>query len=212
MAAPNMRIGLLGGSFNPAHEAHRQISLTALKRLGLDQVWWLVSSANPLKDATKLPSLERRVAAAKEIADHPRIEVTGFSGAGKSPYSVDLLTELKRRFPKVIFVWLMGADNLADFHRWQAWPKIFTLMPIAVLDRPGFRLKARASQAAQRFASFHVDESDAAGLALLVPPAWTVLSHPLSNLSSTKLRASPHKKKAKPESKDIPGKKPLKRG
>jgi nicotinate-nucleotide adenylyltransferase len=106
----------------------------------------------------------------------------------------------------------MGADNLADFHRWQAWPKIFTLMPIAVLDRPGFRLKARASQAAQRFAGFHVDESDAAGLALLVPPAWTVLSHPLSNLSSTKLRAKPHKKKAKPESKDIPGKKPLKRG
>ncbi len=177
-----MRIGLLGGSFNPAHEAHRQISLTALKRLGLDQVWWLVSPANPLKDATKLPSLERRVAAAKEIANHPRIEVTGFSGAGKSPYSVDLLTELKRRFPKVNFVWLMGADNLADFHRWQAWPKIFTLMPIAVLDRPGFRLKARASQAAQRFAGFHVDESDAAGLALLVPPAWTVLSHPLSNL------------------------------
>ena len=207
-----MRIGLLGGSFNPAHEAHRQISLTALKRLGLDQVWWLVSPANPLKDAGKLPSLERRVAAAKEIANHPRIEVTGFSGAGKSPYSVDLLTELKRRFPKVNFVWLMGADNLANFHRWQAWPKIFTLMPIAVLDRPGFRLKARASQAAQRFASFHVDESDAPGLALLVPPAWTVLSHPLSNLSSSKLRAKPHKKKAKPESKDIPGKKPLKRG
>lgn len=207
-----MRIGLLGGSFNPAHEAHRQISLTALKRLGLDQVWWLVSPANPLKDATKLPSLEQRVAAAKEIANHPRIEVTGFSGVGKSPYSVDLLTELKRRFPKVNFVWLMGADNLADFHRWQAWPKIFTLMPIAVLDRPGFRLKARASQAAQRFAGFHVDESDAAGLALLVPPAWTVLSHPLSNLSSTKLRAKPHKKKAKPESKDIPGKKPRNRG
>ena len=207
-----MRIGLLGGSFNPAHEAHRQSSLTALKRLGLDQVWWLVSPANPLKDAGKLPSLERRVAAAKEIANHPRIEVTGFSGAGKSPYSVDLLTELKRRFPKVNFVWLMGADNLANFHRWQAWPKIFTLMPIAVLDRPGFRLKARSSQAAQRFASFHVDESDAPGLALLVPPAWTVLSHPLSNLSSSKLRAKPHKKKAKPESKDIPGKKPLKRG
>ena len=207
-----MRIGLLGGSFNPAHEAHRQSSLTALKRLGLDQVWWLVSPANPLKDAGKLPSLERRVAAAKEIANHPRIEVTGFSGAGKSPYSVDLLTELKRRFPKVNFVWLMGADNLANFHRWQAWPKIFTLMPIAVLDRPGFRLKARSSQAAQRFASFHVDESDAPGLALLVPPAWTVLSHPLSNLSSSKLRAKPHKKRAKPESKDIPGKKPLKRG
>ncbi|MGV1015110.1 MAG: nicotinate-nucleotide adenylyltransferase [Methyloceanibacter sp.] len=205
MAAPNMRIGLLGGSFNPAHDAHRQISLTALKRLDLDQVWWLVSPANPLKDATKLPSLDKRVSAAKDIANHPRIEVTGFSGAGKSPYTVDLLTELKRRLPGVNFVWLMGADNLADFHRWHGWSKIFGLMPIAVLDRPGFRLKARASKAAQRFSDFHVDESDALGLAWLVPPAWTILSHRLSGLSSTKLRAKPQKNKAK--AKDAQGKK-----
>jgi len=187
MAAPAMRIGLLGGSFNPPHEAHREISLTALRRLGLDQVWWLVSPANPLKDAAKLPSLEARVEAARNMARHPRIEVTGFTGG--SAYTIDVLTELKRRFPAVSFVWLMGADNLAEFHRWRAWEKIFALQPIAVLDRPGYRLKARASRAAQRFAPYQVDETDAGGLAGLVPPAWTILTHPLSGLSSTALRA-----------------------
>jgi nicotinate-nucleotide adenylyltransferase len=198
MAAPHMRIGLLGGSFNPAHEAHLEISLTALKRLGLDQVWWLVSPGNPLKDASNLLSLKKRVAAAQEVASHPRIEVTGFAGEKGSAYTNDLLTELKRRFPRVAFVWLMGADNLADFHRWRAWQEIFALMPIAVFDRPGFRLRARASKAAQRFSAYHVDESDAPGLAWLVPPAWTILSHPLLRLSSTELRAKkPKKKKGK---------------
>jgi nicotinate-nucleotide adenylyltransferase len=199
MAAPRMRIGLLGGSFNPAHDAHRQISLTALKRLKLDRVWWLVSAANPLKDASKLPSLGDRVAAAKTIASHPRLEATGFEAGCRSPYTVDVLKALKRRFSGVTFVWLMGADNLADIHRWRAWQEIFALMPIAVLDRPGYRLKARASQAAQRFSDFHVDESDAAGLAALEPPAWTILSHRLSPLSSTELRS--RQKKAKPKAK-----------
>jgi nicotinate-nucleotide adenylyltransferase len=193
MAAPKMRIGLLGGSFNPPHEAHRQISLTALKRLGLDQVWWLAAPSNPLKDASKLSDLGARVEAARNMARHPRIEVTGF--AGGSAYTIDLLTELRRRFPGVNFVWLMGADNLAQFHRWRAWEEIFTLMPVAVLDRPGFRLKARAGKAAQRFAPYQVDESDAKGLAYLEPPAWTILSHRLSGLSSTELRAKKAKKK-----------------
>lgn len=187
MAAPKMRIGLLGGSFDPPHEAHREISLTALKRLGLDQVWWLVTPGNPLKKSSKPASLENRVDAARKMARHPRIAVTAF--AGNSPYTVDLLTELKRRFPEVNFVWLMGADNLAAVHRWHAWEEIFGLAPIAVLDRPGFRLKARASRAAQRFARYMVDESDAGGLALLIPPAWTILTHRLSPLSSTALRA-----------------------
>jgi nicotinate-nucleotide adenylyltransferase len=195
MAAPHMRIGLLGGSFNPPHAAHREISLTALKRLGLDQVWWLVTPGNPLKDASDLPSLKKRVAAAKEMASHPRIEVTGFEGERASAYTIDLLTELKRRFPAVSFVWLMGADNLADIHRWRAWQEIFALLPIAVFDRPGFRLKARASKAAQRFSVFQVDESDAAGLVGLEPPAWTILSHKLSRLSSTELRAKKTKRK-----------------
>ena len=183
-----MRIGLLGGTFNPAHDAHREISLTALKRLGLDQVWWLVTPGNPLKDVSSLPSLARRVAAARKAAHHPRIAVTGFDGGCGGGYTIDLLNALRERFPSVHFVWLMGADNLAQFHRWKAWPEIFAVMPIAVLDRPGYRLKARANQAAQRFAPYYVDETDAAGLALLVPPAWTILSHRLSELSSTDLR------------------------
>lgn len=205
-----MRIGLLGGSFNPPHAAHREISLTALKRLGLDQVWWLVTPGNPLKDVSDLPSLKKRVAAAKELASHPRIEVTGFAGEKASAYTIDLLTELKRRFPAVSFVWLMGADNLADFHRWRAWQEIFGLLPIAVFDRPGFRLKARASKSAQRFSAFQVDESDAAGLAGLEPPAWTILSHKLSRLSSTELRAKKAKKK-QGKSKDKTSKKKGKR-
>lgn len=187
MAAPGMRIGLLGGSFDPPHAAHREVSETALKRLGLDQVWWLVTPGNPLKPSAKA-DLATRVEAARNMARHPRIEVTGFSAG--SAYTIDLLTALKRRFPGVNFVWLMGADNLATFHRWRDWEKIFALMPIAVLDRPGFRLKARAGKAAQRFAPYMVDDSDAGGLAVLLPPAWSILSHRLSPLSSTALRAN----------------------
>jgi nicotinate-nucleotide adenylyltransferase len=187
MAAPGMRIGLLGGTFDPPHEGHREISLTALKRLGLDRVWWLVTPGNPLKEVSKLTELEQRVEAARAVARHPRIVVTGFSAG--SPYTIDLLAELKRRFPGVHFVWLMGADNLAEVHRWRAWDGIFEAMPVAVLDRPGFRLKARAGKAAHRFSPYMIDESDAGGLALLPPPAWTILTHKLSPLSSTAIRA-----------------------
>ena len=199
MAAPNMRIGLLGGSFNPPHQAHVEISLAALKRVDLDRVWWLVTPGNPLKNGSDLPALEDRVRAARRLAaKHPGIAVTGFAGRKNSPFTVDVLTELKRRFPAVKFVWLMGADNLADFHRWRAWDQIFKLTPIAVLDRPTFRLKARASRAAHRFSERHVDESDASGLAQLTPPAWTILSHKLSPLSSTTLRAQkPNENKVK---------------
>jgi nicotinate-nucleotide adenylyltransferase len=188
MAAPRMRIGLLGGSFNPAHAAHRQISLGAMKRLRLDQVWWLVTPGNPLKDRGKAPDLGLRVAVAQRIANHPRIVVTGFERGRGSVYTIDTLRYLKRRFPSVQFVWLMGADNLAAFHRWRAWIDLFGLVPIAVIDRPGYRFKAAASRAAQRFASARLDESDAAGLALMQPPAWMLLTLPLSNLSSTTLR------------------------
>ncbi len=199
LAAPGMRIGLLGGSFNPPHEAHRAISLTALKRLGLDRVWWLVSPANPLKDPFALPSLEARLGAARKIARHPRIDVTGFSGG--SAYTVDVLAALKRRFPGVKFVWLMGADNLADFQRWRDWEEIFALAPIAVFDRPGYRLKALAGRAAQRFGAYQVDETDSGGLALLIPPAWTLITHPLSGLSSTALRARAEAKDGKKKTK-----------
>lgn len=201
MAAPNMRIGLLGGSFNPAHPAHRQISLMAMKRLGLDQVWWLVSPGNPLKDTAKAPGLDERVAVARKIACHPRIVVTGFEGARGSVYTIDTIRFLKRRFPSVRFVWLMGADNLASFHRWRAWEELFRLVPIAVMDRPGFRLKARAGRAAQRFAAAAIDESDALGLPLIDPPAWTLLTLPLSGLSSTSLREGKARGAKKPSPK-----------
>jgi nicotinate-nucleotide adenylyltransferase len=188
MAAPSMRIGLLGGSFNPAHAAHRQVSLAALKRLRLDQVWWLVSPSNPLK--AKAPDLETRIAVARAVAHHPKIVVTGFEASRGSAYTVDTIRFLKRRYPSVNFVWLMGADNLVSFHRWRAWETLFRLVPIAVLDRPGYRLKARASRAAQRFASVALDETDAPGLPGMEPPAWTLLTLPLSSLSSTRLRGA----------------------
>lgn len=188
LASPRMRIGLLGGSFNPAHAAHVEISLTALKRLGLDQVWWIVAPRNPLKRPVQLPSLPERVAAARRVARHPRIAVTGFPGEKGSPYTVDLIAELKRRYPDVKFIWLMGADNLADFNRWRSWQTIFQSLPIAVLDRPGSRMKALASPAATRFRGDYVDESDALGLARMKPPAWTIITHRLSSLSSTALR------------------------
>ena len=190
LAAPNMRIGLLGGSFNPAHAAHRQISLVALKRLRLDQVWWLVSPNNPLKAKSKMPDLETRIDAARAVAHHPKIVVTGFEAGRNSAYTVDTIRFLKRRYPSVNFVWLMGADNLVSFHRWRAWEALFRLVPIAVLDRPGYRLKARASRAAQRFASAALDETDAPGLLRMEPPAWTLLTLPLSSLSSTRLRGA----------------------
>jgi len=202
MAAPNMRIGLLGGSFNPAHAAHRQISLAALKRLRLDQVWWLVSPGNPLKAKAKTPDLETRITIARAVAHHPKIVVTGFEGAragalSGSAYTIDTIRFLKRRYPTVNFVWLMGADNLVSFHRWRSWETLFRLVPIAVLDRPGYRLKARASRAAQRFASAAIDETDAPGLPGMEPPAWTLLTLPLSSLSSTRLRGG---KEATPSS------------
>ena len=207
MAAPNMRIGLLGGSFNPAHAAHRHISLAALKRLALNQVWWLVSPGNPLKDAGNAPDLGARIAAARTVARHAKIVVTGFEAARPSAYTIDTIRFLKRRYPSVDFVWLMGADNLASFHRWRAWEELFGLVPIAVLDRPGYRLKARASRAAQRFAFAALDETDARGLAGMEPPAWTLLTLPLSSLSSTRLRggneAGPQRAKTRKAAKAV---------
>lgn len=188
LAAPGMRIGLLGGSFNPAHDAHRHITLMALKRLRLDQVWWLVTPGNPLKEAAGLPA-ELRAAEAAKVARHPKIKVTDFEKDRGSAYTVDTIRYLKQRYPATRFVWLMGADNLAGFHRWKNWRALFQAVPVAVFDRPGFRLKGMAGQAARYFGQSFVDPSDAAGLAAMAPPAWTIVTLPLSSLSSTELRA-----------------------
>lgn len=187
-AEPGMRIGLLGGSFNPPHAGHRHVSVEALRRLGLDQVWWLVSPGNPLKNHDGLPSIGARMEAAIDVSAHPRIIVTGFEQALGSPYTAETLDTLKRRLPLVRFVWLMGADNLAQVHRWRHWQRIFAAFPVAVLDRPGWRHRALASPAASLLRRCRLPEADARALPLADPPAWTFLSIPLSSLSSTELR------------------------
>ena len=195
-AAEGMRIGLLGGSFNPPHAAHRLISETALKRLRLAQVWWLVTPGNPLKDHTNLAPLAERIRLSRRIARNPSIKVTAFEAAIGTAYTAQALAWLRRRLPRARFVWLMGADNLATFHRWKDWRAVFQLMPIAVEDRPEWRYRALASPAAARFARFRIAESEAATLPDLAPPAWCYLSGPLSELSSTVLRAARERAKA----------------
>ena len=187
-AEPGLRIGLLGGSFNPPHAGHRHVSLEAMRRLGLDQVWWIVSPGNPLKTHAGLPSIEARMALAIDVSAHPRIVVTGFEAGLGSPYTAQNLTYLRQRFPAVHFVWLMGADNLAQIHRWRDWRQIFAAMPVAVLDRPGWRHRALASPAGSLLGHRQRPERAARGLALADPPAWAFLSIPLSSLSSTELR------------------------
>ena len=188
LAVPGQRIGLLGGSFNPPHAAHRMISQIALKRLGLDAVWWIVSPGNPLKSRQGEAPLGDRVAWARAMAADARIVVTDFEQGLPTPYTASTLAFLRLRRPGVQFVWLMGADNLASFHRWRDWKSIFRLMPIAVIDRPGWHLKALASPAARTFAAARLPEARAAQLGAGPLPAWTLLSGPLSNLSSTALR------------------------
>lgn len=189
-AAPGMRIGLYGGSFNPPHAGHRHVSLLALKRLRLDRIWWLVTPGNPLKEHGELAGTAERVALARRMASHPRIDVTSFEEGIGARYTVDTLLFLARRCPGVNFVWIMGADNLASFHRWRGWETIAALMPIAVVDRPGFTLAATRSRAAIRLAPYRVDARAAACLATTAPPAWLFLYGPRSSLSSTELRRS----------------------
>ena len=186
--ARGMRIGLVGGTFNPPHQAHLLISLIALKRLKLDRVWWLVTPGNPLKNNTLLPPVAERIHAARNLARHPRIDVTGFESAIHTRYTYDTLAWLVRRHPGVRFVWLMGADNLAGFHRWNRWKAIFRLIPVAVMDRPGATFTAARGKAALTFSSRRLPESAAPKLALKRPPAWVFLHGTRSSLSSTELR------------------------
>jgi nicotinate-nucleotide adenylyltransferase len=181
-------VGLLGGSFNPAHAAHRMISLMALRRLDLDVVWWLVTPGNPLKNNVDLPDPARRIAEAGGVADHPRIKVTDIEAQIGTRYTFDTLAWLKLRNPAIRFVWLMGSDNLAGFHRWSRWQEIIELMPIAVFDRPGSTLAALNSRAALAFAPFRRPESGAKALVTQSKPAWMFLHGSRCALSSTELR------------------------
>jgi nicotinate-nucleotide adenylyltransferase len=188
--APGMRIGLFGGTFDPAHAAHRAATLLAMRRLDLDRVWWLVTPGNPLKDTRGLAPLAERVAAARALAHDPRIDVTGLEAELGTTYTYETISYLVRRCPTVHFVWIMGADNLRSFHRWQRWRGIATLVPIAVVDRLGPSLYAGASAAGQALGRFRIPESAARSLAKRKPPAWVYLHGLKSPLSSTALRAA----------------------
>jgi nicotinate-nucleotide adenylyltransferase len=183
-----MRIGLLGGSFNPPHVAHRAISRFAIKRLKLDRVWWLVTPGNPLKDVGALHDLDARADAARKMADDPRIDVSCLESVIGTQYTEHTITYLRRRCAGLRFVWIMGADNLAQFHRWQNWRRIAAEVPIAVIDRPPQSFRALAAPAAQALARYRVPEKDAGRLASLRAPAWVFLTGMKSSLSSTGLR------------------------
>lgn len=187
--ARGMRIGLFGGTFDPPHAAHVGASLLALKRLQLDRIWWLVTPGNPLKDTRGLQPLERRIAAARSLIDHPRIDVTGLEAVINTRYTYDTLEFLVQRCPGVKFVWVMGADNLRSLYRWQHWRDIANLMPMAVVDRMGSSLYATSGRAAQALARYRLPERLATTLADRKPPAWIYLHGLKSPLSSTALRA-----------------------
>jgi nicotinate-nucleotide adenylyltransferase len=182
-------IGLLGGSFNPPHRGHLLASRLALTRLGLSRVWWLATPGNPLKSPADLVALGARLDAARALIDDPRIVVTGFESEIGSRYTADTLRFLKRRASGARFVWIMGADNLAQFHRWREWREIAGLVPILVVDRPGASFAALSSRAAQALARWRRPEREAARLAYLDPPAWIFLHGPRSSDSSSALRA-----------------------
>ncbi|WP_344846340.1 nicotinate-nucleotide adenylyltransferase [Celeribacter arenosi] len=180
-------IGLLGGSFDPAHEGHVHITKMALKRFGLDRVWWLVSPGNPLKQAGPA-KMEKRLAHARAVMDHPRVQVTDIETHTGTRYTAATLEALQRLYPGVHFVWLMGADNLAQFHRWQDWQGIMERVAVGVIARPGTRGAARNSVAAQTFGAAKLPGRASRLLGRRTPPCWCFINVPMSDASSTRIR------------------------
>jgi nicotinate-nucleotide adenylyltransferase len=183
-----MRIGLYGGSFNPPHAAHLMVASTALRRLQLDRIWWMVSPGNPLKKNDDLPTLAKRAEQVRMLVHDPRIVVTGLEAGLGTHYSADTINALLSRCQGVRFIWIMGGDNLTLFHRWGGWRGIMGSLPIAVVDRPGATHAAIRALAATAFARNRIDETDGALLADMPPPAWMLLHGRRSPLSSTQLR------------------------
>ncbi len=188
-ATSGLRVGLLGGSFDPPHAGHLHISRWALKAFGLDQVWWMVSPANPLKVRGPAP-LEQRMAACRSLVDDPRIKITDIEAHLGTCYTAATLRGLLPRYPGVRFVWLMGADNLADFHRWKDWNWIMQALPIGVLARPGEQLAAGCSPAARRYGQSRLSARRSTALPFRVAPCWSLQNGPMVDMSSTEIRKS----------------------
>lgn len=188
IAKPGQVIGLLGGSFDPAHEGHVAITLAALRRFGLDRVWWMVSPGNPLKEHGPA-SIDRRIAAAKTIMDHPRVTVTGIEQRLGTRYTAETIVALRKRYPGVRFVWLMGADNLVQFDKWQDWKTIMDSVPVGVIARPGYLLAAKTSKAARVYSDARLSARRSWQLGRSDAPKWCYVNLPLSEASSSAIRA-----------------------
>ncbi|NVJ95695.1 MAG: nicotinate-nucleotide adenylyltransferase [Marivivens sp.] len=180
-------IGLLGGSFDPAHEGHAHITRVALRRFGLDRVWWLVSPGNPLKERGPAP-LDLRIERARKVINDPRVIVTGIEERLGTRYTAETIAALQKRYRGVRFVWLMGADNLSQFDRWQNWEQIANSVPIGVVARPEYGVKARTSKMARMFRGAQLDPRASTVLGYYNAPAWCYVNHPLSHASSTAIR------------------------
>ncbi|NOE28281.1 nicotinate-nucleotide adenylyltransferase [Ruegeria sp. HKCCD6157] len=186
-ARPGQVVGLFGGSFDPPHQGHVHVTLEAMKAFGLDRVWWLVSPGNPLKERGPAP-MDRRMAAARNVMQHPRVEVTDIEALTGTRATADTLTALQRLYPQVRFVWLMGADNLAQFHRWKDWRGIMDSVPVGVVARPGDRISARMSRAARVYAKYRIDGQARHLLGRAQAPAWCFVNVPMVDVSSTEIR------------------------
>jgi nicotinate-nucleotide adenylyltransferase len=186
--APGMKVGLLGGSFDPPHLGHVHITRRALRRFDLDQVWWLVSPGNPLKERGPAP-LDRRMAAARALMDDPRVEITDIEAQIGTRVTADTLIEMRRLYPGVRFVWLMGADNLAQLHRWGKWREIMETVPVGVVARPGDRISARMAPAVRAYAGARLDGQARRLLGQAQAPAWCFVNVPMVDISSTDIRA-----------------------
>ena len=186
----SQRIGLLGGSFNPAHDGHLSISKIALRRLGLDQIWWIVSPRNPLKKYDFLYDFEERVFSARKIINTNKISISRLELYAQIKYTIGTLEYLRARYHRSRFVWIMGADNLNQFHLWREWEKIVKLMPIAIIDRPSSSLNVTSSVFANKYKAYRVDEADSSQLIYYKKPAWVFMHTKLNYQSSSQLRNS----------------------
>jgi nicotinate-nucleotide adenylyltransferase len=186
-ARPGQVVGLFGGSFDPPHQGHVHVTREAMKAFGLDRVWWLVSPGNPLKERGPAP-LAQRIDAAREMMQHPRVEVTDIEALTGTRATADTLAALNKLYPQVRFIWLMGADNLAQFHRWKDWRQIMDSVPVGVVARPGDRISARMSPAARVYAQYRIDGQARHLLGQAEAPAWCFVNVPMVNVSSTEIR------------------------